>query len=200
MDDEPLSAIRHKKNSSMRVALDLLKKGKVDACVSAGNTGALFGMSMHVIKTLPCIERAAIISSLPTQTSFSYMLDLGANVNCSSDYLYQFGVMGSVLATEYNLPSPKVALLNVGEEETKGTLVIKEAAEKLVEGDIVHRHVLDNDIALFNRQPSLHRMSMMAHRIKVVKHKTFRLNVNVTTPYNADFDKSLSKTGGLKRL
>ena len=76
----------------------------------------------------------------------------------------------------------------------------KEAAEELKEGDIVHRHVLDNDIALFNRQPSLNRMSMMAHRIKVVKNKTFRLNVNVTTPYNADFDKSLSKTGGLKRL
>lgn len=76
----------------------------------------------------------------------------------------------------------------------------EEVAEKLKVGDLVNRHVLDNDIALFNRQPSLHRMSMMAHRIKVVRHKTFRLNVNVTTPYNADFDKSLSKTGGLKRV
>jgi glycerol-3-phosphate acyltransferase PlsX len=102
MSDKPIVALRTKKDSSMRKALDLVHQGKAQACVSAGNTGALFSMAHFVLKNLPGVERPALISSLPThdKDKHVFMLDLGANVFCDSHVLYQFGVMGSVMAEQ----------------------------------------------------------------------------------------------------
>ena len=140
MDESPGLVLRQKKDSSMRVALNLVKNGEAQACVSAGNTGALMATSKFVLKTMPDIERPAIVYALPTlnyksgDTTPVYMLDLGANVNCSSDQLFQFGVMGSVLASaKMGIKEPKVALLNIGEEEMKGLDSIKQAA-KMMQG------------------------------------------------------------------
>ena len=134
MDEKPSSALRGKKDSSMRKALDLVKEGRAQACVSAGNTGALFATAHYVLKTLPSVERPALISSLPThnETEHVFMLDLGANVFCDSNILYQFAVMGSVMAEQVDgIEKPRVALLNMGEEEIKGSDHIKLAANKL---------------------------------------------------------------------
>jgi glycerol-3-phosphate acyltransferase PlsX len=134
MDEKPSSALRGKKNSSMRKALDLVKLGTADACVSAGNTGALFATANYVLKTLVGIERAALVSSLPThdENKHVFMLDLGANVFCDANILYQFGIMGSVMAEQVdNITKPRVALLNMGEEDIKGSDHIKLAAAKL---------------------------------------------------------------------
>ena len=134
MDEKPSSALRTKRNSSMRKALDLVEQGKAQACVSAGNTGALFAMAHYVLKTLPGVERPALISSLPThnEEQHVFMLDLGANVFCEANILYQFGLMGSVIAEQVDdIHQPRVALLNMGEEEIKGSDHIKLAATKL---------------------------------------------------------------------
>ena len=136
MDDKPAFALRTKKNSSMRKALDLVHEGKAQACVSAGNTGALFSMAHFVLKTLPGVERPALISSLPTHDDDKhvFMLDLGANVFCDSHVLYQFGVMGSVMAQQVDgINKPRIALLNMGEEAIKGSDHIKQAALELSE-------------------------------------------------------------------
>ncbi len=141
MDEKPSSALRSKKNSSMRKALDLVKEGKAQACVSAGNTGALFATAHYVLKTLPGVERPALISSLPTHDEMKhvFMLDLGANVFCDSTILYQFGVMGSVMAEEVeSINKPRVALLNMGEEDIKGSDHIKMAATKLIENESIN--------------------------------------------------------------
>ena len=134
MDEKPSSALRGKKNSSMRKALDLVKEDKAQACVSAGNTGALFATAHYVLKTLPGVERPALISSLPTHddNKHVFMLDLGANVFCDANILYQFAIMGSVMAEQVDdIVSPRVALLNMGEEEIKGSDHIKLAASRL---------------------------------------------------------------------
>ena len=134
MDEKPSSALRGKKDSSMRKVLDLVKEGKAQACVSAGNTGALFAMAHFVLKTLSGVERPALISSLPThdESKHVFMLDLGANVFCDSNILYQFGVMGSVMAEQVDgINRPRVALLNMGEEDIKGSDHIKLAGNKL---------------------------------------------------------------------
>lgn len=134
MNDKPSFALRTKKTSSMRVALDLVQQGKAQACVSAGNTGALFAMAHIVLKTLPGVLRPALISALPThnENKHVFMLDLGANVVCNANMLYQFGIMGAVVAEEVdNIKAPRVALLNVGEEDIKGSDEIKVAANKL---------------------------------------------------------------------
>lgn len=134
MDEKPAFALRAKKNSSMRKALDLVHEGKAQACVSAGNTGALFSMAHFVLKTLPGVERPALISSLPTHDNDKhvFMLDLGANVFCDSHVLYQFGVMGSVMAAQVDgIKNPRIALLNMGEEAIKGSDHIKQAALEL---------------------------------------------------------------------
>lgn len=136
MDEKPAYALRAKKNSSMRKALDLVNEGKAQACVSAGNTGALFSMAHFVLKTLPGVERPALISSLPTHDDKKnvFMLDLGANVFCDSHVLYQFGVMGSVMAEQVDgINAPRIALLNMGEEAIKGSDHIKQAALELAE-------------------------------------------------------------------
>lgn len=137
MSDPPSRALRNKKDSSMRVAADLVKETRAMACVSAGNTGAFMAIARFVLKTLPGIDRPAIISSIPSVNGHTHMLDLGANAECSSQQLFQFSVMGSVLATAVNgVNEPRVGLLNIGEEETKGNEVIREAADLLNASDL----------------------------------------------------------------
>jgi glycerol-3-phosphate acyltransferase PlsX len=132
MDDLPSNALRNKKNSSMRVALNLVKEGHANACVSAGNTGALMATSRFVLKMLPGIDRPAICTALPSVTSHTLMLDLGANVDCNAEHLFQFAMMGSVLAEAVDgTKNPRVGLLNIGEEEMKGNEQVKEAAHLL---------------------------------------------------------------------
>jgi glycerol-3-phosphate acyltransferase PlsX len=134
MDELPSVALRGKKDSSMRVALNLVKDGSADACVSAGNTGALMATSRFVLKMLPGIDRPAICTSLPSITSHTWMLDLGANVDCDAEHLFQFALMGSVLAQAVDgKAQPRVGLLNVGEEEIKGNEQVKKAAKLLTE-------------------------------------------------------------------
>ncbi|HEY9135698.1 MAG TPA: phosphate acyltransferase PlsX [Pseudomonadales bacterium] len=132
MDEKPSMAMRNKKDSSMRVAVNLVKEGSADACVSAGNTGALMAISRFVLKTYKNIDRPAIIFNLPTVSGHCHMLDLGANIDCTPEQLFQFGLMGSILskAVDGN-PNPSVALLNIGQEEMKGNEQIKRAAELL---------------------------------------------------------------------
>lgn len=132
MDESPSITLRTKKDSSLRVALQLVKDKRADACVSAGNTGALMAVSRYVLKTIETIDRPAIISALPTAQGQSYMLDLGANVDCDSEQLYQFALMGDVLVRELTgIGRPKIALLNVGEEEIKGNDQVKQANDLL---------------------------------------------------------------------
>jgi len=131
MDETPTSALRHKKNSSMRVAINLVKESKAQACVSAGNTGALMATAHFVLKTLTGIKRPAIMSDMPAHNHNGCvrMLDLGANVDVTPEMLLQFAVMGSVLtAAVTGIVKPKIALLNIGEEETKGNDTVKKAA------------------------------------------------------------------------
>ena len=152
MDEAPASALRGKKDSSMRVAIDLVKSGDAEACVSAGNTGALMAISRFVLKTLPGIDRPAIASVLPTLKGHTCVLDLGANVDCTAEHLLQFGIMGSELVASLDgIPEPTVGLLNVGQEDMKGNDVVKRAAELLrasglnfrgnVEGDDIYKGV-----------------------------------------------------------
>lgn len=132
MDELPSHALRYKKDSSMRVAVNLVRDNVAQACVSAGNTGALMATARFVLKTLPCIDRPAIISELPTQGNTTRVLDLGANVDSSAEHLFQFAVMGSVLVSKVdNIPSPKVGLLNIGVEEIKGNEQVKRTAQLL---------------------------------------------------------------------
>jgi glycerol-3-phosphate acyltransferase PlsX len=150
MDEPPADALRRKKDSSMRVAINLVRDGTAHACVSAGNTGALMAIARFVLKTLPGIDRPAIASQLPTRTGQTTVLDLGANVNCTPVQLLQFAVMGSALvAAVEGVERPTVGLLNIGEEEIKGNDVVKETAELLrgsglnfhgnVEGDDIYK-------------------------------------------------------------
>ncbi len=154
MDDPPALALRSKKDSSMRVMAELVKRGEADAGVSAGNTGALMAVSRYVLKTLPGIDRPAIATTLPSQTGRTYMLDLGANVDCTAGHLLQFGIMGAALASAIeHLERPRVGLLNVGEEDIKGNEVVKRAADLLkasglnfignVEGDDIYKGTVD---------------------------------------------------------
>ena len=129
MADKPTQALRHKPDSSMRRCIDLLAEGRVDAVVSAGNTGALMAMGALLLPRLPGIERPALCSPLPTRRGHCYLLDLGANLDCSAQQLHQFAAMGSALATALDdLPQPRVALLNVGVEAGKGTEAVRAAA------------------------------------------------------------------------
>ena len=146
MDELPSAALRGKKDSSMRVAINLVKEGTADACVSAGNTGALMATARFVLKTLPGINRPAIISTLPTMDGHTHMLDLGANVDSSAEALFQFAVMGSVLTQAVdNNPNPTVGLLNIGEEEIKGNECVKEAARLLADSNINYVGYVEGD-------------------------------------------------------
>jgi len=154
MDEAPADALRKKKNSSMRVAINLVKDGEAGACVSAGNTGALMATGRFVLKTVPGIDRPAIMARIPTKTGQTHMLDLGANSDCTAEQLFQFGVMGSVVVQGIeDIERPRVALLNIGEEAMKGNDTIREAAGMLrdsiinyvgfVEGNSIPDHVAD---------------------------------------------------------
>lgn len=154
MDDLPSKALRNKRKSSMRIALNLVKDDVAQACVSAGNTGALMAVSKFVLKTLPGIDRPAICTQMPTMKGHVHVLDLGANVGADGQSLAQFGVMGSALAKAIdNNAHPRVALLNIGEEEIKGHQRIKDANALLknsainyvgyVEGDEIYQGDVD---------------------------------------------------------
>ncbi len=154
MDESPALALRGKKDSSMRVSIDLVREGRAQACISAGNTGALMATAKFVLKTLPGIDRPAICTMLPTATGHTHVLDLGANVECGAEHLFQFAVMGSVLASAVdNNPNPRVGLLNVGAEAIKGNDTVKAAARLLeaspinyigyVEGDDIYKGTAD---------------------------------------------------------
>ncbi|MEK6550661.1 MAG: phosphate acyltransferase PlsX [Pseudomonadota bacterium] len=154
MDEPPAEALRRKRDSSMRVAINLVKDGTARAAVSAGNTGALMATARFVLKTLPGIDRPAIVTTLPTTHGHVHMLDLGANVDCSADQLVQFAVMGSVLVSAVEgKPEPRVALLNIGVEDIKGNDVVKQTHERLraaklnyigyVEGDQIYTGDVD---------------------------------------------------------
>lgn len=141
MDDLPSYALRSKKDSSMRVALNLVKSGEADACVSAGNTGALMATARFVLKMLPGVDRPAIIGSIPSGNRFGQirMLDLGANLSASTEQLIHFALMGSVISQSVDgVIAPRVALLNVGSEEMKGHETIQEAAKFLIENEVVN--------------------------------------------------------------
>lgn len=129
MGELPSHALRNKKDSSMRVALNLVKEGRAHACVSSGNTGALMATARFVLKTLAGIDRPAICTKLPAMGGHTWVLDLGANVDCSAEHLCQFALMGSVLAAAVDhCEAPRVGLLNIGEEEIKGNEQVKSAA------------------------------------------------------------------------
>jgi phosphate acyltransferase len=154
MDEPPADALRKKKDSSLRVAINLVKDGVADGCVSAGNTGALMAIARFVLKTLPGIDRPAIASQLPSKKGVTTALDLGANVNCTAEQLVQFAAMGSALVSAVDgIERPTVGLLNIGEEDIKGNDVVKEAAERLktsglnfhgnIEGDDIYKGTTD---------------------------------------------------------
>lgn len=146
MGESPAIALRTKKDSSMRVALNLVKNGSAAACVSAGNTGALMATARFVLKTIPGIERPAIVSALPTMKGHTYVLDLGANVDSSAEHLVQFAVMGSVLAELVDgKKNPTIGLLNIGSEEIKGNERVKEAARLLIETDLNYYGFVEGD-------------------------------------------------------
>jgi phosphate acyltransferase len=134
MDEKPREAIRRKKDSSMRVAVDQVHGGRASACVSAGNTGALTAIAHFVLKTLPGVERAAIISALPATHGLTHMLDLGANTKATPGQLLQFAEMGAIVARDiYGVALPRIGLLNIGEEDMKGHEVVQ-AAHALLAG------------------------------------------------------------------
>ena len=136
MDEAPAAALRGKKDSSMRVAINLVKSGEADACVSAGNTGALMATGRFVLRMLPGIDRPAICTALPAVNGHTYMLDLGANIDSSSEHLYQFAVMGSELVRAIDgTAAPKVGLLNIGQEDIKGNEQVKAAHVRLQNGE-----------------------------------------------------------------
>jgi glycerol-3-phosphate acyltransferase PlsX len=148
MDESPQSALKNKKDSSMRVAINLIKEEKAQACVSAGNTGALMATARYVLKMLPGIDRPAIASSLPSQKGTTYMLDLGANTDCTAENLLQFAVMGAMLVSSVTgNPKPSIGLLNIGSEDIKGNEVVKQAGELLRRSHLnFYGNVEGNDI------------------------------------------------------
>lgn len=132
MHESPAKALKNKKDSSMRVAINLVHDGLADACVSAGNTGALMATAKFVLKMIPGIDRPAIISTVPSIFGHTHVLDLGANVDCTAEHLYQFAVMGTELVKAVeSIENPKIGLLNIGEEEVKGNEQVKTAAKLL---------------------------------------------------------------------
>jgi len=154
MHELPSKVLRTKKDSSMRVAIDLVKEGRAQACVSAGNTGALMGTAKFVLKTIEGIDRPAICAVLPTRNGQVYALDLGANADCTPEHLVQFAIMGSTLVKAVEgKANPTVGLLNIGSEEIKGNEVVKKASELLrsaplnfygnVEGDDIYKGTTD---------------------------------------------------------
>nr|CAA6803669.1 MAG: Phosphate:acyl-ACP acyltransferase PlsX [uncultured Thiotrichaceae bacterium] len=146
MDESPASALKKKKDSSMRVAIDLVKQDKADAVVSAGNTGALMATGRFVLRMLPGIDRPAICAPMPTMTGHTHMLDLGANVDSSAEHLYQFALMGSELTKALaDIDEPKVGLLNIGAEAIKGNEQVKAANALLNESGLNYIGYVEGD-------------------------------------------------------
>lgn len=158
MDEKPASALRGKKDSSMRVSINLVKSGDADACVCAGNTGALMATARFVLKTLPGIDRPAICTALPTESGHTHMLDLGANIDLSAQHLFEFAVMGSVLASAVDgIDKPTIGLLNIGQEAMKGNEQVQQASSLIsnsnlnyygfIEGDDIYKGTVDVVVA-----------------------------------------------------
>jgi len=200
MDERPQDALRRKKDSSMRVAVNLLKQGEAAACVSAGNTGALLATSRFVLGMVPGIDRPAIVSAVPAAHGHTVMLDLGANTDCTADQLVQFAVMGSVIASDlHGVDRPRVGLLNIGEEDIKGTEEIKAAHRRLgaapinyvgfVEGNVIFSGDVDVVVADgFTGNVALKTMEGLARFIGSVMREEFtasplrRLGALASTP------------------
>lgn len=146
MDESPSKALKNKKDSSMRVAINLVRDGIADACVSAGNTGALMATARFVLKMIPGIDRPAIISTLPSIYGHTHALDLGANVDCSAENLFQFAIMGAELVKAVeNIDNPTVGLLNIGEEDVKGNEQVKSAAKLLENSSLNYIGYVEGD-------------------------------------------------------
>jgi glycerol-3-phosphate acyltransferase PlsX len=146
MDESPVVALKKKKDSSMRVAIDLVKDGSVQACVSAGNTGALMATSKFVLKTIQGISRPAICTVLPGIKSHTHMLDLGANLECTPENLAEFALMGSVLAQSVDgIKNPSIGLLNIGSEAIKGNESIKRASKLIAESRLNYHGFVEGD-------------------------------------------------------
>jgi glycerol-3-phosphate acyltransferase PlsX len=146
MDESPSKALKNKKDSSMRVAINLVHDGRADACVSAGNTGALMATARFVLKMIPGIDRPAIISTLPSVNGHTHALDLGANVDCTAEHLFQFAVMGAELVKAVeSIDNPKVGLLNIGEEDMKGNEQVKAAAKLLENSSLNYIGYVEGD-------------------------------------------------------
>lgn len=189
MDESPQLALRGKKDSSMRVAINLVKNGEAGACVSAGNTGALMATARYVLKTLPGIDRPAIASYLPTIKGQVCMLDLGANVDCTADHLLQFALMGSALVTVLeHKEKPTIGLLNIGSEDIKGNEVVKQAAALLRKSDLnFYGNIEGNDIFKgvtdvvvcdgFVGNVSLKTTEGLAHMIRMFLTEEFKRNI-----------------------
>lgn len=189
MDERPTHALRGKPDASMRVMLELVRSGRAKACVSAGNTGALMALSLYVLKPLPGIDRPAMVTAVPTARGVCHLLDLGANVDCSAEQLYQFAVMGSVAAEAQGVVRPRVALLNVGTENIKGNQQVKLAASLLqqeqglnyigfVEGDGLYRGeadvvVCDGFVGNILLKSSEGLVSMISERIEALFNEGF---------------------------
>jgi len=189
MDERPTHALRGKPDASMRVMLELVRSGRAKACVSAGNTGALMALSLYVLKPLPGIDRPAMVTAVPTTGGGCHLLDLGANVDCSAEQLYQFAVMGSVAAEAQGVVRPRVALLNVGTENIKGNQQVKLAASLLqqaqglnyigfVEGDGLYRGeadvvVCDGFVGNILLKSSEGLVSMISERIEALFNEGF---------------------------
>jgi glycerol-3-phosphate acyltransferase PlsX len=210
MNESPAIALRRKKDSSMRVAINLVKDKTVDACVSAGNTGALMAISRFMLKTIKGINRPAIMGCIPTINGHTHMLDLGANVDSKPETLLEFAIMGStaVKHTE-NINAPSVGLLNIGEEEMKGNDVIKKTSELLkksnlnyvgfIEGDDIYKGAVDlvvcdgfeGNIAL---KASEGVASMMGHYLKQAFKKNIftKIIALIATPVLKEFKVSLN--------
>ena len=185
MDEHPRDALRKKKDSSMRVAINQVRENKAHACVSAGNTGALVATARFVLRTLPGIDRPAIMSAVPAIGGHTHMLDLGANAHCTAEQLFQFAVMGSVVAADvYGIDKPRIGLLNIGEEDIKGDENIRAAAKLIgasnlnyigfVEGDDIFSGRVDVVVSDgFTGNVSLKTMEGVAHMIAKLMRDEF---------------------------
>jgi len=189
MAESPAVALKKKKDSSMRVAINLVKDGSVDACISAGNTGALMATGKFVLKTVPGISRPAICTALPTVTGHTHMLDLGANIDCTPEHLLQFAIMGSVLSESVDEnSSPTIGLLNIGSEAIKGNEIVKQANQLIadtglnyhgfVEGDDIYTGKVDVVVSDgFVGNVSLKTAEGLASLVKTVLNSAFKKNL-----------------------
>lgn len=188
-DDSPASVLRSKKDSSMRVAIEMVGRGEVDACVSAGNTGALMGLARYILKMLPGIDRPAICTAVPNKHGHVHWLDLGANVDSSAEQLMQFAMMGSALCHVVDgIERPEIGLLNIGSEAIKGNEQVKKAAELLthsplnyigyVEGNDIYNGKVDVIVCDgFVGNVALKTSEGLAHLIKNLLKEAFTQNI-----------------------